>query len=248
MKGRIHVTPTLDALARVAAERIVTWLKEEIVLRGKASLVLSGGGTPRAVYDLLGAPERRDRIQWSRVNVFWGDERCVGPTMPDSNFRMASEALLRRIAIPESNIHRIMGERHPQEAARLYDAEVRKVLATRPGQMPQFTLVLLGLGEDGHTASLFPGSTALQERSRITTEVYVDRLKASRVTLTVPALNNARRVLFLVSGATKAGIAKEVLEGDAPQYPAQLINPLSGNLYWLLDEGAASQLRIWKER
>ncbi len=248
MRGQLHVTPNIESLARVAAERIVAWIGEELALRGKASLVLSGGGTPRAVYELLGAAERRDRIDWARVHLFWGDERCVGPSMPDSNFRMANEAFLNRIAIPESNIHRILGERPPQEGARLYDGEVRKVLAPLPGQMPQFTLVLLGLGEDGHTASLFPGSTALQERSRISTEVYVERLKTSRVTMTLPALNSALRILFLVSGVTKAGITQEVLEGDVPQYPAQLINPRSGNLYWLLDEGAASELRTRKER
>ena len=248
MNGHVTIAPTADALARIAGERILNWLGEDLTLCGKASLVLSGGSTPRFVYEYLAAPERRDRINWSKVQLFWGDERCVGPMMPDSNYRMAHEAFLKFIAIPEGNVHRIQGERAPQEAARLYEMEVKKILAPGGGQLLQFSLVLLGLGNDGHTVSLLPGTTALRERSRIVTELYIEKLKSSRVTMTLPLLNNARRVLFLVSGRTKAGIVREVLEGDAPQYPAQLIAPRSGNLYWLLDEGAASQLQLRKEQ
>ncbi|RPH37402.1 6-phosphogluconolactonase [bacterium] len=242
MNGRLTIFPSLKELLYGAAEKIVTCLEEELLARGAASLALSGGATPRGVYELLGSEQYRNRIDWRRVHLFWGDERCVGPTMPESNFRMANESLLRNISIPSQNIHRIRGELKPQEAARETEMDIRRFFGLKNGEFPRFTLVLLGLGEDGHTASLFPGTSVLKEKQRIVSEVHVESLAAFRVTLTVPAINNAATVVVLVSGRTKAGILQGVLEGTEVRYPAQQINPASGQLFWLVDKDAAPHL------
>ncbi len=240
--GSIRVYVNVAELAREAAGFVVATLQEAIRASGSASLVLSGGATPRSVYDLLGSEEFRDRIGWSKVHVFWGDERCVPPGHPESNFRMASESLIHHIASPASNVHRIPAERAPQEAARLYQSEIRRVLQLREPELPRFSLVLLGLGEDGHTASLFPRTQVLEERLRLVAEVYVESLKASRVTLTLPAINSARAVVFLVTGKHKARILQSLAATDVPEFPANLIAPSSGSLVWMLDAEAASLL------
>jgi 6-phosphogluconolactonase len=242
MKGHLQIFESGASLLRGAAENIVTNMQGEIAARGSASVALSGGATPRGVYELLGSEPYRNRIDWEKVQVFWGDERCVGPTMAESNFRMARESLLRNIPLPDQNVHRIRGESKPAEAAREYEIEIRRFFGLKEGAFPRFTLFLLGLGEDGHTASLFPGTPVLDEKRRIVSDVYVESLAASRVTLTFPAINNAATVMFLVSGRTKAGILKEVLEGMEARYPAQQISPISGRLFWLVDSDAASHL------
>jgi 6-phosphogluconolactonase len=242
--GTIRVCVNVAELVREAAGHIVSTLQEAIRLSGSASFVLSGGATPRSVYDLLGSEEFRDRIEWPKVHIFWGDERCVPPGHPESNFRMANESLIRRIAIPAANVHRIPAERPPQEAARMYQSEIRRVLQLREQERPRFSLVLLGLGEDGHTASLFPRTQALQERLRLVTEVYVESVNGSRVTLTLPAINNARQVVFLVTGKQKARILQAIAATDVPEYPANLIRPASGSLLWMVDADAASQLTL----
>jgi 6-phosphogluconolactonase len=162
--------------------------------------------------------------------------------MPQSNYRMAHETLLKNIPIAPENVHRIQGERPPQEAALAYEAEIRRLFPRRSAGPPVFTLVLLGLGEDGHTASLFPDTAVLHERNRLVMEVYVDSLRSSRITLTLPVINNAQHVMFLVAGRMKAPIVREVLEDDIPRHPAQLVNPRSGSLLWLVDRDAASLL------
>ena len=217
------VYPDADHLARAAAEGFVA---------------LAGGSTPRAAYALLAAEE----VDWSRVHVFWGDERCVPPDHPDSNYRLAREALLDHVSLPAGNVHRMRGEMEPEAAAQAYAAELRAFFGT---QWPSFDLVLLGMGNDGHIASLFPGSAALRETARpvvAVTAEYQDR-PAHRVTLTLPAINAARQVLFLVTGAAKAETLWAVLEGPAERFPAQLIRPTSGQLTWLVDTAAASRLK-----
>jgi 6-phosphogluconolactonase len=238
----IIVQPNPSTVARAAAERIVALAGDAIAAHGLLSMALAGGSTPGATYALLASDEFAARVDWPFVHVFWGDERCVPPDDPASNFRMADEALLSQVPIPASNVHRMRGELEPQAAAQACAAELRAFFGT---PWPRFDLVLLGMGEDGHTASLFPGSTALQEIERPVASVmghYQDRL-ACRVTLTARAINEARHVLFLVTGAAKAETLRAVLEGPQGRYPAQLIWPRAGQLTWLVDAAAASRLQ-----
>ena len=236
--NEIRIYPDTDHLARAAAEGFVALAAEAVAARGQFSVALAGGSTPRAAYALLAAEE----VDWSRVHVFWGDERCVPPDHPDSNYRLAREALLDHVSLPAGNVHRMRGEMEPEAAAQAYAAELRAFFGT---QWPSFDLVLLGMGNDGHIASLFPGSAALRETARpvvaVTVE-YQDR-PAHRVTLTLPAINAARQVLFLVTGAAKAETLWAVLEGPAERFPAQLIRPTSEQLTWLVDTTAASRLK-----
>ncbi len=234
--------PDATSLARAAAEHFVTLAAEAIAARGRFAVALSGGSTPYATYTLLASDDFAARVDWPRVHVFWGDERCVPPDHPESNFRLAEEALLSRVPIPPGNLHRVRGELEPEVAAQAYAAELRTFFGA---PWPRFDLVLLGMGDDGHTASLFPGLAALHETARSVVAVtahYQDR-PAHRVTLTTPAINAARQVLFLVTGATKAETLRAVLEGPEGLYPAQRIRPISGHLTWLMDAAAASKLR-----
>ncbi|MBM2841757.1 MAG: pgl, partial [Bacteroidetes bacterium] len=182
------------------------------------------------------------------VHLFWGDERCVPPDDPESNYRMVHEALLRHIGIPPENVHRIKGELDPALTAREYEEEIRRAFGVNENAIPRFDLILLGLGEDGHTASLFPGTSALQEKQRIVTEVYVEKLESHRITITLSVINNAFHVFFLVSGKSKAQILGAVLNESPVSYPAQLVRPVAGELQWLVDQDAASQLAMVSER
>ena len=242
--GELKILPSQTDLVWEAAAKISAILRAGIHATGTSSLVLSGGMTPRSVYELLASEAWRGNVEWPKVHLFWGDERCVPSTAPDSNFRMANETMIRKIAIPASNVHRVQTDHPPQEAARLYQIEIRKAMQLREGQIPRFTLILLGLGEDGHVASLFPGSTALQERVRLVAENYVESVKASRITLTFPVINNAHSVVVLVTGKAKSGILRAISEADVPVYPANMLRPTSGSLVWLADADAASQLHL----
>jgi 6-phosphogluconolactonase len=230
------------SVARAAAERIVALSSAAIASRGQFSVALAGGTSPGATYALLARGEFAARVDWTRVHVFWGDERCVPPHDPGSNFRLADESLLSHVPIPAANLHRVRGELEPQAAAEAYAAELRAFFGA---PWPCFDLVLLGMGNDGHTASLFPGSVALQETGQAVvamTAHYQDR-PACRVTLTPRAINGSRHVVFLVTGAAKAGTLQAVLEGPPGHYPAQHIRPTAGQLTWLLDAASASQLK-----
>jgi len=234
------VLPDLEAVSRVAAERIVRLAQ----IHSPFSVALAGGGTPRGVYELLATPPFSEQIPWGRVHVFWGDERCVPPDDPGSNYRMARETLLDRVPLPTDNIHRVHGELDPETAAQAYAAELRDFFGA---QWPVFDLILLGMGDDGHTASLFPGSDALREKTRPVVGVtaqYQDR-PARRVTLTPPAINAARHVMFLVVGASKANALQAVLEGPYQPHrlPAQIVQPTDGHLVWLVDGMAAKKVQ-----
>lgn len=240
--AEIWTYPDAASLARTAAEHFVTLAEEAIAARGRFAVALSGGSTPRATYALLATEEFATRVDWSHVHVFWGDERCVPPDHPESNFRLADEALLSRVPVPSGNIHRVRGEMEPEATAQAYAAELHAFFGV---PWPRFDLVLLGMGNDGHTASLFPGLAALHETARpivAVTAHYQDR-PAQRVTLTPPAINAARQVLFLVTGAAKAEILRAVLEGPDRRFPAQQIRPTSGHLIWLVDIAAAGRLK-----
>jgi len=234
--SELTVVPNPPHLARAAADRILGLASAAVAERGRFIVALSGGSTPRPTYRLLAEESRARTIDWSRTEVFWGDERCVPPDHPDSNYRMASRALLDWIQIPDRRIHRIPAELPPQEAAAAYRAELEQVL----GEGGRFDLILLGLGGDGHTASLFPGTTALEERERSVVAVYVEKLASWRITLTLSVINDARHVIFLVSGSEKADALAGVWAGE--ELPAGLVRPSEGTLTWLVDRDAAADL------
>lgn len=234
---QINTYPTSSAQVGAAAEMIAQAARESIAGAGRFSIALAGGSTPRPVYEAL-AQDRQ--IDWSKVWIFWGDERCVPPDHAESNYRMAHEALLKHVPIPPGQIFRIEGEKEPHTAAAAYETALRDFLGTR-----QLDLILLGMGDDGHTASLFPGTAAIHEAERWVVAHEVEKLKAVRITMTPPLLNSARRVIFVVSGASKADRLKQVIEGpyQPDVLPSQVIHPESGEVFWLVDAAAAAQLR-----
>ena len=236
---------TPETLARAAAGMIVEKAREALSLRGRFSLVLSGGTTPAGVYRLLREEPFQSRIDWAGVHLFWGDERCVQPDHHESNYRTAQELFIGDVPIPPAHVHRMRGEFDPNEAA----ADYERVLADFFGggekgeTLPVFDLVLLGLGADGHTASLFPGAAAGHEGALVAA-VYVERLGSWRVSLTARAINASRQVLFLVTGHGKADAVRRSIQGPGlpRELPARSIRPGSGRLVWMLDEAAASRL------
>jgi 6-phosphogluconolactonase len=234
-RGELMIAHDLADLVWRAGEVFVTESKAAIAANGAFHVALSGGSTPLPLYALLALPEWAARVDWSRVHIYWGDERCVPPDHPDSNYRLAHDALLAQVPIPAANIHRIRGEIDPAQAAEEYAHEIDGV---------RFDLILLGMGDDGHTASLFPGSPAIHEEMRRVMAQYVERLGVWRITLTPAAINDAAHVLFMVSGAGKAERLREVLRGPyrPDSLPAQVVRPKRGRLDWLVDRDAAARL------
>lgn len=242
MGVEVKIVPDNATLARAAAQEFHRVVERAVDERGRFSVALSGGNTPRSVYALLA--NQHKELPWDRVHIFFGDERAVPPQHPDSNFRMASESLLSLVPIPGKNVHRIRAELDPESAAQDYEGQLREFFHLTANDWPRFDLVLLGLGDDGHTASLFPGTVALSERSRIVATNWVEKLQSFRITLTFPVLNHAAEVIFLVSGESKAQILSDVLRPGAKRYPAQSVSPESGRLLWLADQDAARLLRF----
>ncbi len=240
---QIVVLSDRDKLSLDAAERFVGLAGAAIAGRGRFAVALSGGSTPRDLYRQLASDAFRPRVDWSRVDFFWGDERAVPPDSPDSNYRMADETLLSRVPVPASNIYRIRAEKGAEGAAEEYDAELIRYFST---PLPRFDLILLGLGTNGHTASLFPGTPVLNEKERRCASVWVPELDSFRITLTVPVLNNAADDLFIVAGTNKAETVRQVLQGpfEPERLPAQLVRPIAGQLLYLLDSAAASRLQL----
>jgi 6-phosphogluconolactonase len=238
----VSVVSDRSALMRAAAERIATVAREAIERHGRFDWVLSGGSTPEQLYALLASPEQAHGIDWERVAFFFGDERCVPPDDPQSNYRMAFGALLAPLGVRSEQVHRMRGELGAAAAAADYQTQLERCPGLAASGLPSFDLVLLGLGGDGHTASLFPGTAALDERSRWVVESHPAGL-VPRVTLTFPVLDAARRVLFLASGADKAGAVRRVLHGTgAEPLPAARVRPHAGDAEWLLDAAAAAEL------
>jgi len=242
--------PTADALAADAARRFVSVAAQAVRETGRFVVALAGGSTPRRLYELLATPEYADRVDWARMHVFWGDERCVPPDDPASNYRLARAALLDRVPIPTASVHRIRGEDEPVRAAAAYERELRTAFATPEGPPSvqggrRFDLILLGMGSNGHTASLFPGHAAVRERERWVMAEHVAELAAWRITLTTPVLNAAAHVVFLVTGAEKAATLQRVLDGPVrpDALPAQAIAPADGVLTWLVDAGAGGEAK-----
>ena len=247
----IVVLQSAAEVAQEAARRFVSQATSSIAANGRFSVALSGGNTPRVLYGLLAGPPYVSQLDWQHIFIFFGDERCVPPDHPDSNYRMAQESFLSKVAIPQDNVYRMRGEADPAVAAEEYTTVLQKffglshVGGPSPENYPRLDLILLGMGPDGHTASLFPGTAALQERSKPVTVNYVPKLDANRLTLTAPALNRAVQILFVVEGDSKAQPLHEVLEGEyQPQvYPSQLVRPTQGRLTFLVDQQAAAQLK-----
>ena len=242
MSSKILVFETPEQLAIAAAERFVDSAEEALRESDRFCVALAGGSTPRRVYQLLATEPFNSRLDWSKVHLFFGDERAVPAEHPDSNYAMVYEALISKIAIPAQNVHRIPGEGDVNENARQYENLLRAFFSGQ--SWPRFDLVLLGMGEDGHTASLFPNSGALNEQSRWVVETRNEQLGQDRITLTVPVFNHARRVMFLVVGGKKAQRLKEVLRPQPAleQLPARAIKAINGTVEWLVDAEAASLL------
>jgi 6-phosphogluconolactonase len=236
LERKIKVSPTPEVLAGEAARYLVQAAQQAVDLSGKFTLALSGGSTPRALYELLAGPAYAGMVKWDVVEVYFSDERCVPPDHADSNFRMANEVLLDRVDLRPEHIHRIRGEIDPTEAA----IEYGRMLKARFGD-GGVDLALLGMGDDGHTASLFPGTAVLGEKEHRCAPVFVEKLKSWRVTMTAPFLNRSHEVVVLVTGEKKAGRVAEILEGDpdATTYPIQLVRPASGRMLWMMDAAAA---------
>jgi len=236
----VTVLPDAAALAAAAADHLLAVVEATLARRDVAHVALAGGSTPRAANALLSAPPRRDALDWSRVVFWFGDERCVPPDDAESNYRMNRETLLDPLQIPTSHVHRMRGEDDPTAAAADYDVVLRREI----GERPRLDLVLLGMGPEGHTASLFPGTVAGIDNDKSCIAHYVPKLDKWRITLTPRAINDARNVAVTAGGAEKADALHEVLQGvrDADTYPAQIVRPHDGELRWIVDEAAASRL------
>ncbi|MEK6282794.1 MAG: 6-phosphogluconolactonase [Acidobacteriota bacterium] len=242
-QSNVLVFEAPEQVALAAAERFVAHAQESNSNHGRFSVALSGGNTPRRMYELLATEQFMGRVAWSNVHIFFGDERTVPRDHPDSNYRLAHDALISRVPIPPDNVHPINGAGDPVVNAHHYERELKSFFPD--SEWPRFDLVLLGLGKDGHTASLFPGTNALSERRAWVVANWVNALQTYRITLTAPAINAAVNVEVLVTGADKAPALAAVLNGpyDPEQLPAQLIKPMSGSLTWLADAHAASLLK-----
>lgn len=235
----VRVFPDIASLSRSAADFIVALVRRAVASRGRFSMALSGGSTPKRLYALFASPPHRDAVPWPEVHVFWADERCVPKEDPESNYKLAFDTFLQTVPIPSENIHRIHGEAEPAAAARLYEEDLHSFFG---GAVPVFDLILLGAGEDGHTASLLPGSAAVRETKRLAVPVYAAPPKLNRVTLTLPVLNHGACVLFLAAGRSKAAVVHEIIEDGNPKcYPAGLVRSEHG-VVWMLDREAAGAL------
>jgi 6-phosphogluconolactonase len=243
------LSPTIQILAtpadlfHAAAEEFIRVGRVAIGGQGRFTVALSGGSTPRGLHAVL-AKDHAD-FAWNRTHIFFSDERHVPPDHPDSNYGMANETLLTKATIPAENVHRVRTENSDAaKTAVQYDADIRSFFELRAGEFPRFDLILLGLGPDGHTASLFPGSEGLREQSKLVIANWVEKFKTFRISFTFPVINHAAEVMFMVSGADKAEAVRQVLKGGGtPPLPAQRVQPTDGKLMWVLDEAAAANLR-----
>jgi 6-phosphogluconolactonase len=238
-ESKVTVFPDGEAIARAVAEKFVELAKDAIAARGRFSVALAGGSTPKRTYEILATDEFRGQVDWPNVHAFFGDERCVPPDQADSNFRMATEALLKHVP---ARVYRMKGEGDAARHAAEYETELRGFFAGEA--WPRFDLVMFGMGDDGHTLSLFPGTTALRETSAWCVSNWVEKFNTFRITMTAPAVNHARQLIFSVTGANKASRLVEVLHGpfEPERLPSQLIKPADGRLDWYVDAAAAAEL------
>ena len=241
---QISIYPDTNTLSREAAQLIVRLANEAIVTRGRFTIALSGGSTPKVLYSLLGDEPYRSQIDWAKVDIFWSDERCVPSDSEDSNYHLAQQVLLSKIPLPASEVHRMPADQPDRDAAsQAYTEEMQRTFGTNG--IPNFDLIQLGMGPEGHTASLFPHQESLHEQQRLVMPVIVPKPPPPRLTFTPPLLNAARYVLFLVTGADKADAVQAVLEGEyqPDEYPAQIVRVGNGEVIWMLDNAAAAKLK-----
>lgn len=224
-------------MAKQAAEIIEEQCKKALARRSIFNLAISGGKTPLALFRLLSSPEWAGRIDWERTAMYWVDEHCVGPDSPESNYRLARQELLSRV--PITRFYRMKGEDNPVKAAEAYEAMLKDHFCLIPGEFPRFDCILLGVGDDGHTGSLFPNESAVYETERLVVDQYIRSIKSSRITMTFPVLNNARCCIFMANGKEKNYVLKTALDLMAdPALPAQMVRPTNGGLVWIIDEAA----------
>jgi len=246
VEREIRILPDGAAIAKRAAQEFVESAASAVREKGAFNVSLAGGSTPKALYNLLATdPAYRSQVPWDKLHLFFGDERHVGPDHPDSNFRMATEAMISKAPINAAQVMRIKCENpDAEQAAREYEQSLRSFFKLRPGENPRFDLLLVGMGSEGHTLSLFPGTKALHANGRLVVRNWVGKLYTDRVTLTAPAASNAAKIIFMVTGADKAPALKAVLEGpyEPEQLPAQMLLPKHGKLLWLVDAAAGSML------
>ena len=244
----IQILNSLEELSRAAAAKFVELANFSIAANNSFAVALAGGSTPKKLYQLLADENElfRAQVDWRKINFFWGDERCVAPDSDESNYRMANESLLKPLGISPTNIYRFKSELDAKTAAADYETFLRLFFNTPENSFPRFDLVLLGMGADGHTASLFPHTDVLRDTTKLVAAPFVEKFGTHRLTLTPNVINNAANVIFQVAGADKAEALREVLEGDAqPEtFPSQIINLLDGKIFWFLDAEAAQQLSI----
>lgn len=241
----VRLLEDLSAMSDAAASHVTEVGLAAVRAHGRFTICLSGGNSPQRLYTSLAQEPYASRMPWDFVHVFWGDERCVSLDRPDNHFVMASERFPTWVPIPLNHIHRMRGEAaDPKDAAREYESDLHSFFGLEKGNFPRFDLVLLGLGEDTHTASLYPGTDGIHERSRLTISHYVPQRSQFRITLTFPVINNAAQVCFLVAGTEKAQALRTVLEADATETvaPARFIKPIQGKIVWFVDRKAASML------
>lgn len=248
MPPDVRILTNIDAIAKRAAQDFLQSATQAVSEKGSFTVALSGGSTPKALFSLLATDAAlRSQLPWDKMSMYFGDERSVGPDHADSNFRMATETMLSKVPIKPEQVFRIKGEyKDTEKAAQEYEQVLRTSFKIADGQFPRFDLVFLGIGNEGHTASLFPGTKALHETRRLAVRNWVGKLYTNRITLTAPVINNAARVVFMVTGADKTLALKGILEGphEPDQLPAQLIQPPNGKLVWLVDTVAGGMLSI----
>ncbi len=248
VRPKINIAGNYEDFCEKAVQEILSFSDEKIEAQGKFTIVLSGGSTPKGIYQCMAGASYRDKFRWEKMHFFWSDERWVSPEDQKSNYRMVSEALLTKIKIPSGNIHPIQTtEGDLQASARLYEEAIIDFFKLKKDEFPRFDLILLGLGRDGHTSSLFPGNPALLVKDRWVVPVSQKGITEKRITLTLPAINHAGMIFFLVSGLEKADIVAEVLENEKKTaFPANEISPCQGKLCWFLDKAAASRFSLCK--
>jgi 6-phosphogluconolactonase len=240
---QVRIFRDSEATSYKAAELIVSLSAQSIAKKGTFVLALSGGSTPRMLYELLAGEQHRHLCDWKHIHIFWVDERFVPHTHRESNFRLINETLLLPASVPETNIHSVQTNvPSASDAAALYEKEIEKFFAPLPGGVPVFDCILLGIGEDGHTASLFPGNRVLREQDRFAIPVYDTTHIHPRITLSLSVLNHAENIIFLVSGKRKASTVKKIVRKENPSLPASMIQPAHNNLFFFLDRDAASLL------
>jgi len=242
-RPKINIAANYEDLCEKVTQEILDLSNKKIALEGQFSLVLSGGSTPQGIYQCMASPSYQHKFQWGKIHFFWSDERWVPPEDQRSNYRMVSQALLTKVKIPPENIHPLQTKDGDiQASVRLYEETIYHFFKLKKGDFPRFDLVLLGIGQDGHTSSLFPGNPALLVKDSLVVSASQKGIPEKRITLTLPAINHAQMVFFLISGPDKAEIVSKVLENEKGSgFPANEINPAQGGICWFLDKAAASR-------